>query len=125
MTKREKPPILDAENLLIQVHELLEGGNSKEALEITESGFLEVATKNPAEYFRLLRDAAYDRPSAWWSYCAILKLPKRLRNLELSMHAESEPKDVRKKVKAHFNTYVTKARGNEAFKILFSWEWDT
>jgi hypothetical protein len=125
IARGDKLPKLDAEYLLIETYDMLESGNAKAALETLESELKEVATKNPAEYFRLLADAAYDRPGAWWAYATLLKLPKRLCDLELAMHASNEPKEVRAKIRAHFDAHATRARGNEAFKILFSPGWDT
>jgi hypothetical protein len=125
IARGDKLPKLDAEYLLIETHNMLESGDAKAALEMLESELREVAIKNPAEYFRLLADAAYDRPGAWWAYAAILKLPKQLCDLELAMHASNELKTVRRIIRAHFDTHATRARGNEAFKILFSPGWDT
>lgn len=123
MRKKDLPKI--GVYILLQVYDLLEEGNVKEAFEILQGDFEEVVKENPAHLFELLRDGAYDRPSAWWFYCSIGKLPQRLRNYELAMHARDETRRVRDDIRQHFDTYVTKARGREAFKVLFSANWST
>lgn len=116
-------PTLDVA-LLVLVYDALESGNAKDAWEQLDEAFKEVTKENPADLFRALQNAAYDRPSAWWFYTGLIR-NKKLAKLELAMNAEAEDKKVKEVIRKHFDSHATQARGREAFRVLFSRYWDT
>lgn len=118
---RNKLPTLHV-SLLVLVYDALESGNAKDAWEQLDEAFKDVAKENPAELFRALQNASYDRPSAWWFYTGIVKPKKSLRKLELTMHADAEDKKVREVIRKHFDKLPG---GSAAFRVLFSRYWDT
>jgi hypothetical protein len=110
---------------MLSVLASLEQGNAKEAIEEIEGELQELAIEKPDEFFDLLRNCSWDRPSAWWAYCGYTEAPKKLKKLELAMHASCEEKETRKLLKEHFATYGNLALGRRALRILNSQQWDT
>lgn len=76
----------------------------------------------PNEFLETVRDASWDRPSAYWELCARAKLRGTVP--ELSMHAKD------KKLgwegdSAEALAHIEKHFGRKAVPILFTQTWDT
>jgi len=116
---------IEVASTMLSVLALLEQGNMKEAIEEIEGELKTLAIEKPDDFFVLLLNCAWDRPSAWWAYCGYVKAPKKLKELELAMHANAEEKITRELLREHFATYGNLALGARALRALNSRYWST